>query len=173
MICYHQHGWYECDAAHSRNAFYDSLVRPHAIFDGTDPVFVSSPPYNEIYDDHVRLAMGVTPFFNLTLLPTADATTGEVYLRIVAADTLPDASFMAFVAITEDSLPSQVFPTPFNRVLRQLYQMPVDLAFPDSTDTTIVFSHAMPVAQMRAVVFIQDLNTRTVFQAATAHFQGE
>lgn len=174
VISYHQNGLYVCEASEARYAFYDSLIEPHAIFDGTDPVFVTSPPYAPIYEDHVRLAMGVTPLFNLTVLPSADSTTGTVYVRIVAADTLPEASFTAFLAITEDSLPSQVFPNgAFDRVLRYLYQMPVELAYPDSTDTTIVFSHAMPVAHMRAVLFVQDLNSRTVCQAATAHFEEE
>jgi hypothetical protein len=64
----------------------------------------------------------------------------------------------------------------FNYVCRRLYCFPVTLPYADSTDTTITFTHAYPIAKLRAIAFIQNLKNsspefKKVYQSAAAPFQ--
>jgi hypothetical protein len=91
-----------------------------------------------------------------------------VQIKITPADTLAHAFCQAFVAICQDSLPGN-----FNYVLRQLYSFPVNLVYPDSLDTTIVFTHSIPINKMNSVLFMQDMNTKKVLQATKTKFTEE
>lgn len=172
VICYHVHFRYSTPEAEERWAFYDSVIIPSVVFDGTENVFVAYPPFEEIYEDYIDLARGVTPNFNLYISnATASPTTGSINLRIVTADTIPDDSIVAFVSILEDSLPG-TYGT-FYHVCRSLFQFPVTLTYPDSLDTTITFSHNIRVDKMNTVVFIQDIDTKEVMQAIIKKFEEE
>ncbi len=170
VICYHVHLEYSTPEAEERWAFYDSVIIPSVVFDGTEKVFVAYPPFEDIYEDYIDLARGVTPYFNLYISnATASPDTGSVNLRIVTADTIPDDEIVAFVSILEDSLPGSY--GTFYHVCRYLYQFPVTLTYPDSFDTTIIFSHNIRVDKMSTVVFIQDMDTKEVLQAIIEKFE--
>ena len=170
VICYHVHFEYSTPEAEERWAFYDSVIIPSVVFDGTEKVFVEFPPFEEIYRDYIDLARGVTPYFNLYISnATASPDTGSINLRIVTADTIPDDEIVAFVSILEDSLPGSY--GTFYHVCRYLYQFPVTLTYPDSFDTTIIFSHNIRVDKMSTVVFIQDMDTKEVLQAIIEKFE--
>lgn len=172
VICYHIHDIYSTQEAEERWAFYDSVIIPSVVFDGTEDVFVEFPPFEEIYRDYVDLARGVTPYFNLYINnATASPTTGSINLRIVTADTIPDDEIVAFVSILEDSLPGTY--GMFYHVCRSLFQFPVTLAYPDTLDTTITFSHNILVDKMNTVVFVQDMDTKEVMQAIIEKFEEE
>lgn len=150
--------------------YYGSPLYPTSIFDGTDEVFESNPDlYFTTYDQHIVAAKADTPLYNLELTATASANTGNLQLKIVTADTIPDDLILAFVAISQDSVHGMI--KDFNYVCQQLDNFPVDLVYPDSLDTTIIFNHAIPVNQMRAVVFIQDMDTKEVLHAIASEFE--
>ncbi len=164
------HFEYSTPEAEERWAFYDSVIIPSVVFDGTEKVFVAYPPFEDIYEDYIDLARGVTPYFNLYINGvTADSTTGSINLRIVTADTIPDDEIVAFVSILEDSLPGSY--GTFCHVCRSLFQFPVTLTYPDTLDTTIIFSHNIRVDKMSTVVFVQDMDTKEVMQAIIEKFE--
>lgn len=171
VICYHVYLPYSTPEAEERWAFYDSVIIPSVVFDGTDSVHLEDPQAG-IYEQHINMARGVTPYFNLYISnATASPTTGSINLRIVTADTIPDDSIVAFVSILEDSLPG-TWGT-FYHVCRSLFQFPVTLTYPDTLDTTITFSHNILVDKMNTVVFIQDIDTKEVMQAIIEKFEEE
>ncbi len=92
-------------------------------------------------------------------------------MRIITADSIPEDLVLAFVAICQDSIPGVLIQRDFNYVCQQLENFPLDLVYPDSLDTTITFSHAIPVDHMRAVVFIQDMDTKEILHAITKEFE--
>ncbi len=174
MISYHTNQPYENPKSHQRREFYDNPLLPTTVFDGTDHVFVESPPFNEIYEEHIRIAQSKAPYFNLTVEASASNSTGSVRVKIVAADTIPEDEMNAFVAILEDSLPgASNHSYTYYRVCRQLFQFPVNLIYPDSLDTTITFSHSIGVDRMRTVVFVQDMDTKEIMQSKGEKFLEE
>jgi len=172
VLCYHVHGTYQTVEAGERHLFYGEPIIPTTVFDGTDQVFVENPPFTTIFENHIRAALSVTPYFNLYITEaTASLDSGRFNLKIVTADTIPDDEIVAFVAITEDSLPG-VYDI-FNHACRFLFQFPVDLVYPDSLDTTITFDHRIPVNRMKTIVFIQDMDTKEVMQSIIREFEEE
>ncbi len=154
-----------------RHQFYGTPVIPTVVFDGTDQVFEPEPSA-ATYEQHIRVAQSVTPHFNLSMELTASQNTASINLRIVTADTIPDDEIVAFVTISEDSLRGAIPPFhTFDRVCRDMFQFPVDLVYPDSLDTIITFNHTIPINRMRAVLFIQDLDTKEVMQAIIQKFE--
>jgi hypothetical protein len=152
--------------------FYEEPTIPTTVFDGTDQVFVENPPFTTIFEQHIRAAQAVPPYFNLYITEaTASVDTGRVNLRVVTADTIPEDEIVAFVAITEDSLPG--ITDMFNHVCRFLYQFPVDLVYPDSLDITVTFSHRIPVSRMKTIAFVQDIDTKEMLQAIIRRFEEE
>ncbi len=152
--------------------FYGRPIYPTVIFDGTDEVFEpNSNVYFTTYNDHIIAAKSITPEFNLDLTATATQNAGNIEIQIVTADTITGGDMIAYAVICEDSLPGML--GPFNYVCQQLYTFPVDLVYPDSLDTNIVFNHALQVDQMTAVVFVQDTTSKKVVQAITKRFQEE
>lgn len=150
--------------------YYGSPLYPTSIFDGTDEVFEPNPDlYFETYSQHIVAAKADTPLYNLELTATATTNTGSLQLKIITADTIPDNQILAFVAISQDSVHGLL--KEFNYVCLQLENFAVDLVYPDTLDTTIIFNHAIPVDQMRAVVFIQDMDTKAVLSAIASEFE--
>jgi hypothetical protein len=47
----------------------------------------------------------------------------------------------------------------------------VNLVYPDSLDTTIVFTPAIPISRRRAVLFVQDMDTKKILNAATTNIE--
>ena len=47
----------------------------------------------------------------------------------------------------------------------------MDLVYPDTLDTTIIFNHSIPVEYMRAVIFIQNMDNKKVMHAITRDFE--
>jgi len=140
------------------------------VFDGTDPVFESDETkYFTTFNQHYTAAKSQDPYFNLSLDASATATTGNVHLKIVAADTLPVDSFVAFVGICQNDTPGVL--KNFNYVCQHLLSFPVDLVYPDSLDTTLTFNHSIPVDKMDAVAFVQGTSTQKVMQAITKNFE--
>jgi hypothetical protein len=171
VIAYN-HSFVDPAVIQPRLDYYQSPLYPTSIFDGTDEVFEPNPSlYFDTYSQHIVAAKADTPLFNLELDATASANTGNLQLKIVTADTIPDDLVLAFVAICQDSIRGVVIQRDFNYVCQQLENFPIDLVYPDSLDTTIIFSHAIPVNQMRAVVFIQDMDTKEVLSAIASEFE--
>lgn len=174
VVCYHVAQTYSTPEAEEREAFYaTSEPTPYVIFDGTDVVWEQSPSaYKDVYTQHINAARSVTPYFNLFInSATADLDNGIIDLRIIAADTLPEDEMVAFVAIMEDSLPA-AYGT-FNHVLQSLFEFDINLAYPDTLDTTIIFTHGIPVNNMRTVIFVQNMDTKEVMQAIISTFEEE
>ncbi|MBE0432544.1 hypothetical protein IBX73_03650 [candidate division WOR-3 bacterium] len=121
------------------------------------------------YNAHITAAKADTPRYNLELAATATTTAGDVQIRVVTTDTIPAGQMLAYVAICQDSV--RGFLKDFNYVIQQFYSFPIDLAYPDTLDTAITFNHALPVDKMRAVFFIQNMNTKKVMHSATMQFE--
>jgi hypothetical protein len=174
VISYHTEWTYQSTAAVEREEYYATgEIIPYVIFDGTVVVWEASPSaYYGRYAQSDSVARTVESLFNIHILDaTASATTGSLDLRFVPSDTLSDDNLMVFVAVLEDTL-AGAYDT-FMDVCRELYAFPWHLAYPDSLDTTITFSHNIPVSRMNTVVFVQDIDTREILQATQSHFQEE
>jgi hypothetical protein len=157
----------ELDTVRSR--YYQIHATPTLVFDGSDKVFESNASaYESTFTNHIRAARSVAPIFNLNLSAQANATTGNLHIKIVAADTVPDDTILAFVAVCQDSVHG--FMRDFHYVCQKLFSFPVYLSYTDSLDTVINFSHSLPVAKMNGVLFVQDMNTKKVLQATKAKF---
>lgn len=146
---------------------------PFIVFDGTDAVWEQNPPnYDSVYQQHYEIARVKQPFFNLYIDSAfTQPSQGSFKLKIVTADTIPEGEITAFIAITEDSLQGAF--TTFYRVCRALYEFPVVLTYPDSTEQRFDFNHNIPVSKLRATVFIQDKDTKEVLQTITTRFEEE
>lgn len=157
-----------------RSALYEFPVYPTVVFDGTDEVFEPNPDaYLTTYTDHMIAAKTDTPEYNLELTATATANAGNIQLRIITADTIPNNLIIVYAAICQDSIPAIFLPDTFNYVCQQLHTFPIDLVYPDTLDTNIAFNHAIPVDQMSAVVFIQNMDTKKIMHAITKQFEEE
>jgi len=110
----------------------------------------------------------VTPFFNLEITATADSAFGNVDLRFVTADTLPENNILGCLAICQDSVDGNL--KNFNYVCFQFFSFPLNLVYPDTLDTTITFSHSLLVNKLRAVAFTQNNDTKEILQAITTKF---
>lgn len=153
-----------------RDSIYSSPIYPTAFFDGTDEVFEQDPnALFTTYNEHYIAAKSDTPRYNLYLTATATTNAGDLQIRIVTADTIPSGQMLAYVAICQDSI--RGFAKNFNYVCQQMYNFPVGLVYPDSLDTIITFSHALPIEKMRAVVFVQSMDTRKVMHSITKGFE--
>ncbi|UCC11287.1 MAG: hypothetical protein JSW02_07995 [candidate division WOR-3 bacterium] len=174
VISYHVGQTYQSTAAVEREEYYGTgLLPPYVILDGAIIVWEASPnAYYARYAQADSVARTVQSLFNIYILDaTASATTGSIELRLVPSDTLPDDELAVFAAILEDTLIG-AYDT-FMHVCRELYTFPWQLSYPDSLDTTITFSHNMPVNRMKTVVFVQNIDTREIFQTTRSYFQEE
>jgi hypothetical protein len=102
-------------------------------------------------------------------MATATASAGDIQITIITTDTIPAGQMLAFAAICQDSIRGNV--KDFNYVCEELYRFPIELSFPDTLDTAITFSHAIPVDKMRAVVFVQNMDTKEIMHSATTQFE--
>lgn len=125
----------------------------------------------------INTARSVLPKFNISLTAQANATDGSINLNIITVDSFLTAdsfqtvdSIYAFIAICQDSIPGIL--KDFNYICRQLYYFPIALPYPDTLDTTIIFTHSFPVDKLHALSFIQALvsTSKTVYQSATVPF---
>jgi hypothetical protein len=141
--------------------------------DGTYEIHVENPSgYYSAYNDNIQYAKGAAPIFNLyadAYIDSTDSTIGNVYLRIVTTDTLPPDSITACIVICQDSVDGAY--KNFNYICKQFYSFPINLVFPDSTDTTITFTHSLLASKLKAVAFAQDVNTKEILQAITTKFR--
>jgi hypothetical protein len=174
LVTYHVHQTYENTYAHQREAFYDTnLATPYVVFDGTNIVVEPNPStYETRYTEAYNVARTVIPLFNINVdSASASSSQGSFDLQIVAADTIPDDEIHAFIAICEDSLDAFgdtiLF---FMYVCRDLQEMTLDIDYPDTLDQKILFSHAIDVNKLSAIVFIQDMDTREVMQSVKVRF---
>lgn len=169
VIAYN-HTFSDPAAFQPRFVYYGLPLYPTSIFDGTDEVFEPNPDlYFTTYSQHIVAAKADTPSYNLELAATTTVNTGNLQLKIVTADSIPDDLILTFVAISQDSMHGLL--GNFNYVCQQLDSFPLNLVHPDTLDTTIIFSHAIPVDQMRAVVFIQNMDTKKVLSAIASEFE--
>jgi hypothetical protein len=159
-----------------RSSFYGSPIYPTAFFDGTDEVFEQDPnAFITTYNAHIYAAKANTPIYYFELTAAATTITGDVQVTIATTDTMPEGQMFAFVAICQDSVRGIL--KDFNYVCQELYSFPLDLvAIPDTLDTvyfdtTITFNHAMPIDKMRAVVFVQNMDTKEIMHSATKQFE--
>ena len=149
---------------------YGEPIYPTAFFDGTDEVFEQdTAAFITTYTSYITAAKADTPRYNLDLTATATANAGDVMFTIVTTDTIPAGQMIAFIAICQDSV--RGFVKDFNYVCEELYRFPIELGFPDTLDTAITFSHAIPIEKMRAVVFVQNMDTREIMHSATKQFE--
>lgn len=158
-----------------RKQYYNIVTYPMVNFDGADVVFEPNPnAYDTTFNQHIQTAKSVVPIYNLTLNGTITATSGVLHVKISPADTLMHDSVYAFVAVCQDSAIGE-FLTVCNYVIRQFYQFPVNLFYPDSLDTIINFSHSIPQDKLRGVLFVQDMhaNSKKVLQASKVTFMEE
>lgn len=157
-------------AVQERDSLYGSPIYPTVIFDGTDEVFEPDPnAFLTTFDAHITAAKADTPQYNLELNAVATPTTGDIQVKIVTAGAIPTGQMRAYIAVCQDSV--RGFVKDFNYVIQQFYTFPVDLVYPDSLDTAITFNHALPVEKMRAVVFVQNMDTKKVMHSATKQFE--
>ena len=157
--------------ADERANLYGFPVYPTVVFDGTDEVFEPNPDsLLTTYDDHIQAAKADTPQYNLELTATATPNAGNLQLNIVTADTIPVGEIFTYIAICQDSIHGFLMPY-FNYVCQQMYSFPLDLVHPDTLDTTIAFNHSIPVGQMSAIIFIQNMNTKKIMHAITKDFE--
>jgi len=153
-----------------RDSLYGTPIYPTAIFDGTDQVFEQDPnAFITTYTSFITAAKADTPRYNLELAANATASAGDIQITIVTTDTIPAGQMLAFVAICQDSVRGSA--KDFNYVCEELYRFPIELGFPDTLDTAITFSHAMPIDKMRAVVFVQNMDTKEIMHSATKQFE--
>jgi len=155
----------------TRRQYYENPLDPSLVLDGTDKLFIEDTNYYSTYDQHITIAKSATPYFNLGLNARASTNSGTIQLHIVTADTIPEDSIVAFVVICEDSIDGML--KNFNYVCKYLYYFPANLTYPDSLDTTIVFSNTIQPSKMRAVAFIQNIDTKKILQAITKKFEEE
>jgi len=153
-----------------RRQYYGNPADPTVAIDGKK-FFVEDPgAYYQTYDQNIRIAQGVVPYYNLSLNATASNTDGNIQLKIVTGDTIPVGdSIVVFVSVCQDSVAGTL--KKFNYVCQILYHFPINLVYPDSLDTTIVFSHSLPVDKMQAVCFIQSIGSKEVMQAIGKKFE--
>jgi hypothetical protein len=153
-----------------RVLYYIAQPFPTLVFDGTDKVFEpNSNAYDTVFNQHIQIAKSAAPVYNLTLNASATSSNGTLNINISPADTLYHDSVYAFVAVCEDSANGDLGGI-FNYVIRNFYTFPVNLIFPDELDTTITFSHSIPVDKMRGVLFVQDVHSKKVLQAIKKQF---
>jgi len=149
---------------------YGSPDYPTVVFDGTDEVFEPNPDsLLNTYDAHIQAAKADTPQYNLELTATATPNAGNLQLNIVTTDTIPAGGMVTYVAICQDSVRGMM--KDFNYVCQQLHSFPLDLVYPDTLDTTIVFNHSIPIDKMTAVVFIQNTATEKIMHSSTKDFE--
>jgi hypothetical protein len=144
---------------------------PLAVIDGADEAF--EPNQDSLFSTYYRYiqaAKADTPQYNLELTATATQNAGDLELNIVTTTTIPEATILTYIAICQDSTHGVFLPY-FNYVCQQLYSFPLELVHPDTLDTTITFSHSIPVSNMRAVIFIQNMDTKKVMHAITREFE--
>lgn len=153
-----------------RKEYYGIPIYPTLNFDGTDVVFEpNANAYDTTFNQHIQTARSAIPVYNLELNGTATASSGNLHVKIAPADTFQYDSVYAFVAVCQDSVRGDLGGW-FNYVIRQFYQFPISLMFPDSLDTTLTFTHSIPVDKMRGVLFVQNLQTKKVLQAIKTEF---
>ncbi len=90
-------------------------------------------------------------------------------VTIVTTDTIPAGQMLAFIAICQDSVRGLL--KDFNYVCQELYSFPIELSYPDTLDTAITFNHTMPIDKMRAVIFVQNMDTKEIMHSATKQFE--
>jgi hypothetical protein len=175
VISYHVGQNYQSSAALEREQFYNTgEIIPYVIFDGSILVWEQDPSvYENRYRQVFSVARSVTPLFNTYVLEAhASSTSGSIVFKLVTADTVPEDGIIAHIAILEDSLDG-AYGMIFKRVCRTMYQIPVDLIYPDSLTDTLTFTHNIPIDKMNAVLFVQDMDTKEVLQATTTPFDEE
>ncbi len=152
---------------HARWDLYSIAMDPSLMVDGTDSIYAENNYYT-LYKLYVDAARTDTPLFNLEITATGDSNSGSVDLRFVTADTLPEDNIVGCLAICQDSLAG--FLKDFNYVCKQFYSFPLIMVYPDTLDTTITFTHNLLVNKLRAVAFVQNLDTKEILQAITTKF---
>ncbi len=177
MVCYHIHGTYEISEAHDRETFYNTgLSIPYVILDGTAVVWEASPNnYDSVYTVYVEAARSVTPYYNLYIdSALVGPSTGRLNLKIIAADTIPNDEIAVYINVLEDSLRDLTLPSiVFYHICRQQFSFPLEIAYPDTFDTTITFSQSSQNDKKKTVVFIQDIDTKEVMQSIISPFEEE
>jgi len=174
LVSYHTAQTYENQYALQREAFYATgEVNPFVIFDGSNVVWEQSPyAYEDRYTEAYNIARTVTPLFNITIdNPISSATQGSFDLELVPTDTLPDDEIHAFIAICEDSLIGAYINFMF--VCREMQELILDLAYTDTLQQTVIFSHNIELDKLSAIVFVQDMDTKEVMQSVMTRFQEE
>ncbi|MEO0074652.1 MAG: hypothetical protein ABIK31_00885 [candidate division WOR-3 bacterium] len=153
-----------------RMNYYNILAYPTVVFDGTDVVFENNPnAYDTVFNQHYIVAKSIVPSYNLELTGSVTVNSGQLHLKIGAADTIRHDSVYAFIAICEDSIRGDLGGT-FNFVVRQLTTIPINVSYPDSLDTIINFNHNIAPPKMRGVVFLQDRQSKKILQAIKTKF---
>ena len=153
-----------------RKQYYDIPIYPMLVFDGTDVLFEPNlNAYDSVFNQHIQVAKSFAPIFNLSLEGNATPSSGNLHIKITPADTLHHDSVFAFVTVCEDSVLGDMGGR-FNFVIRQFYTFPIDFVYPEELDTTITFSHSIPIDKMRGVLFVQDVHTKKVLQAIKSKF---
>lgn len=161
---------YTIDSA--RGVYYAVTPADHptVVFDGTDRVFESNQNmYDTVFNQHIIAAKADTPLFNLTFSASSSVDSTYLQIKIVTADTIPDDLVSAFVVITEDSIHGMT--KHFNYVCEQMQNFDVSLVYPDSLDTTIIFTPAIPSSRRHVVLFVQDMDSKKILCAAATDIE--
>jgi hypothetical protein len=161
-------------AAQERHEFYGSgIVEPFVIFNGTNIVIEESPSdYVSSYIQAVEIGRTDPTFFDIEIDSiTADSMNGGFFLRIITTFTVPNRDITAYIAVLEDSLHGAF--TTFYSVCDTLYNFPLEIAYPDTFDTTIVFEHSIEPDKLSAVFFIQDMDSLNVYAATRVQFAAD
>jgi hypothetical protein len=149
--------------------FYSMGMEPSIMVDGTDSVYAQGNYYT-VFKSYLEAARTVVPLFNMEITATADSGFGSVALRFVTADTLPGNNLIGCLAICQDSTRNIFNNFDFNYICKKFYSFPLNLVYPDTLDTTVTFTHNLLVNKLRAVAFVQDLDTKEILQAITTKF---
>ena len=124
--------------------------------------------YREEFERSIDSARTVLPEFAFMLDAHASVSQGTVNTNIIPCTETPRGDINVFLCVLEDSLDGWY--GSYRRVVRDLYQFPLVITETDTFDTMIIFPHDYSPGNMSTVVFIQNLDTREVFQAISCRF---
>jgi thiol-disulfide isomerase/thioredoxin len=159
-----------------RRLYYDAGGEPATVFDGGPVVRTQGPEYNyETFRSYILAARSVTPKAQLEVVAWLDSAAGTVEVRAWGVDSTPEDTLRLFVVVTEDSVrATQTGATDsvFNGVMRAMLPDTPGRAARLSRADTVKFVELFELSgswhseRLSATVFVQDMTTGSVLQAA-------
>lgn len=173
VVCYHLSGSYESSYSRDRQMFYNAgCSTPYVIFDGTTTVWEQNPgQYEEAYEAAFLTARDSLPSFALDARGMASSTSGMIAIQAIALQTMPEAARQVVAVVLEDSL-AGVYGC-HTKVCRYIASVVIDpcVTYPDTIQAVLPFNHTIPIHNMSAAVFIQDMSAKQILQCRLVRFE--